>query len=77
MVEKERRISSIGELVRAAVREESYGLTVPKQLGGSFRKSVKVLQNREILSLLGRNGLDKSLWEFLEAKPTWLKIGPA
>jgi len=75
MVEKERGISSIRELVKAAARGETYGLTLPKQLGGSFRKSVKVLQDREILSMLGRKGFDRSLWEFLEAKPSWLKAG--
>jgi tRNA nucleotidyltransferase (CCA-adding enzyme) len=77
MVEKKRKITTIGELVKAAVREEAYGLTIPKQLGGSFRKSVKVLQNREVLNTLGRNGFDKTLWQFLEAKPSWLKTRPA
>ncbi len=76
MVEKKRRISSISELVKAGAREQARSLAIPKQLGRSFRESVKVLQNREVLSLLGRNGFDKSLWEFLEAKPTWLKTGP-
>src|SRR5437016_1633152 len=76
MVEKKRRISSIREFVKAAIREEAYGLSIPKQLGGPFRKSVKVLQNRDVLSMLGRSGFDKSLWEFLEAKPSWLKTGP-
>jgi tRNA nucleotidyltransferase (CCA-adding enzyme) len=77
MVERKRGISSVEELVKAAVREEAYGLTIPKQMGGSFRKSVKVLQDREVLSMLGRNGFDKSLWEFLEAKPSWLKTSPS
>jgi tRNA nucleotidyltransferase (CCA-adding enzyme) len=76
IVERTRRISSIGELVNAAIREETFGLAIPKQLGGSFRKSVKVLQNREVLSMLGRLGFDRSLWEFLEAKPSWLKTSP-
>jgi tRNA nucleotidyltransferase (CCA-adding enzyme) len=77
MVEKRRVIRSIRDLVKAAAREEAYGLSIPKQLGESFRRSVKVLQNREVLSLLGKKGFDKSLWEFLEAKPSWLKTGPA
>ena len=77
MVEKKRGISSIQQLVKVAAREEAYGLSIPKQLGGSFRKSVKVLRNREILSMLGKDGFDKSLWEFLEAKPSWLKTGPS
>jgi hypothetical protein len=77
MVEKKRGILSMRDLVKAAAREEAYGLSIPKQLGESFRKSVKVLQDREILSMLGREGFDKSLWEFLEAKPSWLKKGPS
>jgi tRNA nucleotidyltransferase (CCA-adding enzyme) len=75
MVEKRRVILSIRELVKAAAREEAYGLSIPKQLGESFRRSVKVLQNREVVSLLGRKGFDKSLWEFLEATPVWLRTG--
>jgi tRNA nucleotidyltransferase (CCA-adding enzyme) len=77
MVEKKRRISSIQELVKASLREEANGLSIPKQLGESLRKSVTVLQDREVLSMLSRKGFDKSLWEFLEAKPSWLKTGPA
>src|SRR5712664_902045 len=77
MVEKKRRISSIQELVKASLREEANGLSLPKQLGESLRKSVTVLQDREVLSMLSRKGFDKSLWEFLEAKPSWLKMGPA
>jgi hypothetical protein len=77
MVEKQREILSIRDLVKAAAREEPYGLSVPKQLGASFRRSVKVLQDREVLSMLGRKGFDKSLWEFLEARPSWLKKGPS
>ena len=76
-VEKNRRISSIPELLKAAVQQENFGLAIPKQLGGSLRKSVKVLQNREVLSMLGRTGFDRSLWEFLEARPSWLKTGPS
>jgi tRNA nucleotidyltransferase (CCA-adding enzyme) len=76
IVERKRGILSIRDLVKVAARGEADGLSIPKQLGESFRKSVKVLQNREVLSMLGRNGFDKSLWEFLEAKPSWLKTSP-
>jgi tRNA nucleotidyltransferase (CCA-adding enzyme) len=76
-VEKNRRISSMKELVKTATRDQAFGLATPKQLGESFRKSVKVLQRREVLSMLGRKGFDKSLWEFLEAKPSWLKTSPS
>src|SRR5260370_10645150 len=75
MIEKERGILSIRDLVKAGAREEAYGLSLPKQLGESFRRSVKVLQDREVLSMLGKKGFDKSLWEFMEAKPEWLKTG--
>ena len=76
MVEKKRRISTIAELVKASLREEAYGLTIPKQIGESFPRTVRVLRGRAVLSLLGRAGFDKSLWEFLEAKPSWLKQIP-
>jgi len=77
MVEKKRRISAIAELVKASLRDEAYGLTIPKQIGESFPRSVRVLQGRAVLSLLGRAGFDKSLWEFSEAKPSWLKQSPS
>ena len=76
VVEKKRRISTIAELVKASLREEAYGLTIPKQIGESFPRTVRVLRGRAVLSLLGRAGFDKSLWEFLEAKPSWLKQIP-
>src|SRR6266705_22241 len=77
MVEKKRGILSTQEFVKATARNDAHGLAMPKQLGGSFRKSVRVLRNHEVLSMLGRDGFDKSLWEFLEAKPSWLKTSPA
>jgi len=77
MVERKRGILSIRDLVKASAREDAHGLSLPKQLAESFRKSVKVLQDHEILSMLGRKGFDKSLWEFLEAKPSWLKTDPS
>ena len=76
-VERKRGILSIKDLVKAALREEANDLSIPKQLGESFRRSVKVLLGREVLSMLGRKGFDKSLWEFLEAKPSWLKTSPS
>jgi len=76
MVEKKRRISTIADLVKASLREEAYGLTIPKQIGESLTRTMRVLQGRSVLSLLGRAGFDKSLWEFLEAKPSWLKQTP-
>ncbi len=73
MVEKKRRISTIPSLVKESLRDGSYGLTVPRQIGESFSKSVKVLQGGAVLSLIGRPGFDRALWEFLEAKPAWLR----
>jgi tRNA nucleotidyltransferase (CCA-adding enzyme) len=73
MVEKKRRISTITGVLKASLREQVYGLTVPKQIGESFPRSVRILQGPAVLSLLERPGFDKSLWEFLEAKPPWLK----
>ncbi len=76
MVEKKRRISTIADLVKASLREEAYALTIPKPIGESLTRTMRVLQGRSVLSLLGRSGFDKSLWEFLEAKPSWLKQTP-
>ena len=76
VVEKKRRICTIAELVKASLREEAYGLTIPKQIGESYPRTVRVLRGRAVLSLLGRAGFDKSLWVFLEAKPSWLKQIP-
>jgi len=76
MVEKKRRMLTIAPLVKTSLREESYGLTVPGQIGASLSKSVKVLQGRAVLSLLGKESFDQRLWEFLEARPAWLKPAP-
>jgi len=73
VVDKERRILSIQQLVIAALKDPRLGLTVPDQLNISFRQNVRVLENRKILALLGREGFDQALSEFLAAKPAWLK----
>jgi len=73
VVDKERRILSIQQLVIAALKDPRLGLTVPDQLNISFRQNVRVLENRKILALLGREGFDQALSEFLVAKPAWLK----
>jgi tRNA nucleotidyltransferase (CCA-adding enzyme) len=77
MVEKERLVATVPVLVKASLHKESYGLTVPRQIGESFSRTVKVLQSREIMFLLGRPGFDEVFWGFLEAKPPWLKPSPA
>ena len=73
IVEKRRRASTISATVKGSLREESYGLTVPEQIGRQFSQTVKVLQGPSILALLGKKGFDEVLWNFLEAKPPWLK----
>ena len=72
-VDKERRILSVNQLIAVALKDPRLGLTVPDQLNSSFRRNVKVLENRKILALLGREGFDQALSEFLAAKPAWLK----
>ncbi len=74
VVDKERGILSIQQLVIAALKDSRLGLTVPDQLNNYFRQNVRVLENRKILALLGREGFDQALSEFLAAKPAWLKI---
>jgi tRNA nucleotidyltransferase (CCA-adding enzyme) len=73
VVEKKRRILSVNQLVLAAIKDQKLGLAIPEQLSHTFRQKARVLENREILTLLGREGFDQALSEFLAAKPTWLK----
>jgi tRNA nucleotidyltransferase (CCA-adding enzyme) len=73
VVDKKRIILTVEHLVMVALKDPRLGLTVPDQLNSSFRKNVKVLENRKILALLGREGFDQALSEFLAAKPAWLK----
>jgi tRNA nucleotidyltransferase (CCA-adding enzyme) len=73
IVEKKRRILTVKQLVSEAVKDTRLGLAIPEQLNNSFRRSVRVLEERKILSVLGREGFDQALSEFLAAKPAWLK----
>lgn len=73
VVDKKRGILTIEQIVSAALKDSKLGLSVPEQLSGSFRQNVKVLENKKILTLLGREGFDQALSEFLAAKPPWLK----
>ena len=77
MVDKKRHLSTVQEVVKESLRDRSLGLSIPKQLEGPFRRSVRILQSKEALSLLGKNGFDKSLWELMEARPSWLKKAPS
>jgi len=73
VVDKKRRILTIKQLVSAALKDPKLGLAIPEQLNQSFRQNARVLENKKILSLLGREGFDQALSEFLAAKPAWLK----
>ncbi len=73
VVDKKRGILTVRQLLPVALKDRKLGLTIPDQLDNSFRRNVKVLENRKILELLGREGFDQAFWEFLAAKPAWLK----
>jgi tRNA nucleotidyltransferase (CCA-adding enzyme) len=73
VVDKKRRILTVEQLVKGALKDPRLGLTIPEQLNNSFRQKVKVLENKKVLALLGREGFDQALSEFLAAKPAWLK----
>ncbi len=73
LVEKKRQITNAEDLLKQSIRDKTFGLALPKQLEESFPRTARVLKGRGVLSLLGKNGFDKVLWEFLEAKPSWLR----
>jgi tRNA nucleotidyltransferase (CCA-adding enzyme) len=73
VVDKKRTILTVEQLLVSALKDPRLGLTIPDQLSNSFRKNVGILENRRILGLLGREGFDQALSEFLVAKPAWLK----
>jgi len=73
VVDKKRRILTIKQLLSAALKDPKLGLAIPEQLNRSFRQNARVLENKKILSLLGREGFDQALSDFLAAKPAWLK----
>ena len=73
VVDKKRRILTVEQLVMGALKDPRLGLTIPEQLNNSFRQKVKVLENKKVLALLGLEGFDQALSEFLAAKPAWLK----
>ena len=73
MIEKKRRISSIEKLVKTSLRQQAHGVAVPKQIGETLARTVRVNEGRGVLSMLGKDGFDKTLWEFMEAKPQWLR----
>ncbi len=76
MIEKERGVSSVKELLRIALHDNSLGLTIPRQLDPLFRRKARVLVNREVLPLLQRPGFAEVLADFLDGRPVWLKPSP-
>ena len=73
VVDKMREILSIRQLVSTALKDQRLGLSVPDQLGAGAGRNVKVLVNKEIFSLAGREDFDQVFSDFLAAKPPWLK----
>src|SRR3989449_3616451 len=73
VVDKKQRVLTIEQRRTIALKDRKLGLALPDQLYSSFRQNVKVLENGQIVRLLGREGFDQALSEFLAAKPAWLK----
>jgi tRNA nucleotidyltransferase (CCA-adding enzyme) len=76
VVEKHRREISISDLIGASLRDRAHGLAIPKQIGESLPASAKVLSGKSILPLLRKGDFAKFFWDFLEARPQWLKPIP-
>ncbi len=74
MVEKIRPFTELSKLIVAAARNSMLGLAVPAQLEQGFRKRVRVLQNKESLSLLKLPGFAQTLSKYMDGKPAWLRI---
>lgn len=73
VVEKERSFRTVELLFSAAFRDPKIGLSIPDQLATSLRRTIRILINREILRLVGREGFEEVLSDFLTATPGWLK----
>ena len=72
VVDKTREILDIEQLVSMALKDRKLGLSVPSQLRPPGR-AVRVLVNKNVLSLTGREDFDQVLTDLLAAKPGWLK----
>ncbi len=73
VVQKKRGATSLQTLLKSALRDPRHGLTIPKQLEESVRRSSRVLVNEEVLPLVKYEEFGQVLWEFLDGKPAWLK----
>ena len=74
LVEKKRRITTISSVITTSFKDSTHGLSVPSELGKQFHRSVKVLQGQEIVKMSGRPGFDQAIWQFMEARPSWLTL---
>jgi tRNA nucleotidyltransferase (CCA-adding enzyme) len=73
LVDKKRRINNIRDLIKEAVHDSSNTLVIPLELESSFRNSSRVYRDTQLLSLVDRAEFNQAFWEFLEAKPSWLR----
>ena len=73
VVEKRRDIHNMPQLVATALKDRKLGLSIPDQLRPASGRNVKVLVNKDILSMTKREDFDQVLFDFLAAKPSWLK----
>ena len=72
VVDKKREVLDIARLVSVALKDPKFGFSVPDQFRKGSSRDIGVLVNRNILALIGREGFDQVLSEFLAAKPAWL-----
>jgi tRNA nucleotidyltransferase (CCA-adding enzyme) len=73
IVDKKREFLSVEKMINVALRDPKLGLSIPQQMGTSFKRNATVLVNQKILRLVGQEGFEEVLSEFLAAKPSWLK----
>ena len=72
-VEKKREDASVKDLLKTALGDGRYGLSVPKQLDASFHRGARALVNEEVMSLFRQPGFGEALWDFLDGRPGWLR----
>jgi tRNA nucleotidyltransferase (CCA-adding enzyme) len=72
-VEKKREDASVKDLLKTALGDGRYGLSVPKQLDASFHRGARALVNEEVMSLFRQPGFGEALWDFLDGRPEWLR----
>lgn len=76
LVEKFRRDISTSDLINTSLRDQSYGLAIPKRIGKTLPETAEILSGKAVLTLLREKGFAGFLWEFLEARPQWLRPVP-